>query len=70
MSDSKTRSRFPKVNTAAPRVETGPVKPAATAPKNADKTVNRHAAISNKLNTWRSYKHWVEKIRTTWDEKP
>jgi len=70
MSDSKTRSRIPKVNTETPRVESGPVKPAAPVPKGAGKTHNRHAAITNKLNNWRSYKNWVEKIRTTWHEKP
>jgi hypothetical protein len=59
MSESKDRSRLPKANTEVPRVDTGPVKPG-----------NRHAAISNKLNTWRSYKSWVEKMRTTWDQKP
>jgi hypothetical protein len=57
------------VGRRAPRVGTGTVKPAATVPKNADKTSGRHAAITNNLNNWSSYKSWVEKIRGTWDER-
>ena len=69
MSDSKTPTRFAEVGRRAPRVGTETVKPAATVPKNADKTSGRHAAITNNLNNWSSYKNWVEKIRGTWIEK-
>jgi hypothetical protein len=34
-----------------------------------DKTSGRHAAITNNLNDWSSYKNWVEKMRGTWDER-
>jgi len=69
MSDSKTLTRFAEVDRRAPRVVTGAVKPAAAVPKNADKTSGRHAAITNNLNHWSSYKNWVEKIRGTWEER-
>jgi hypothetical protein len=69
MSDSKTPTRFAEVDRRAPRVETGAVKSAAAVPKNEDKTSRRHAAITNNLNNWSSYKNWVEKNRGTWVEK-
>jgi hypothetical protein len=69
MSDSKTPIRLVEVGRRAPRVGTGTVKPAAVVPKNADKTSGRHAAITNNLNNWSSYKSWVEKIRGTWVER-
>lgn len=59
MSESKERRGVPKVKPDVPRVDPAPVKPGS-----------RHAAISGKLNTWRNYKSWVEKMRTTWDNKP
>ncbi len=49
--------------------ETGAVKPAAAAPKNADKISGRHAVITETLNTWSSYRNWVQRIRDTWEEK-
>jgi hypothetical protein len=67
--DSKTPARYAKVNRRAPRVETGAVKAAAAVPKNTDKVGSRHAAITNNLNNWRSYKNWADKIRGTWEEK-
>jgi hypothetical protein len=69
MSDIETPTRFAEPDRRAPRVGTGAVKPAATVPKNADKTGGRHAAITNNLNDWRSYKNWVEQIRRTWEEE-
>jgi hypothetical protein len=69
MSDSKTPTRLAKVLHRAARPETGPVKPATTLPKNAERIHGRHAAITNNLNNWRSYKEWAEKIRGTWAEK-
>jgi len=69
MSDSKTPTRLAEVGRRAPRVGTETGKPAATVPKNADKTSGRHAAITNNLNNWRSYKIWVERIRGTWEER-
>ena len=69
MSDPKTPTRLAEVDRRAPRVGAAPVKPATTVPKNADKTSGRHAAITNNLNNWSSYKSWVEKIRGTWEER-
>jgi hypothetical protein len=62
MSDSKTPTRFAKVNLCAARLETG-------VPKNVERIRGRHAAITNNFNNWRSYKEWAEKIRGTWVEK-
>jgi hypothetical protein len=28
---------------------------------------SRHAAIGDKLNTFRDYKEWVGRVRSTWD---
>lgn len=81
MNDDKIPIRFtaverqpPRVSPAprvgpAQRVERGPIKPPAGPPKNADRSGSRHGAITNKINNWRSYKEWAEKIRGTWDEK-
>ncbi|MGO8855848.1 MAG: hypothetical protein ACLQO1_09075 [Steroidobacteraceae bacterium] len=70
MSDSKAPTRSAEVNRRKPPIGTEAAhKPAANVPKNADKTRGRHAAITNNLNNWSSYKNWVEKIRGTWVEK-
>jgi len=69
MSDSKTPTRFAEAGHRAPRVGAGTVKPADPVPKNADKTNGRHAAITNNLNNWSSYKSWLQRIRGTWDER-
>ena len=61
MSDSKTPTRFAKVILAA-RLEKG-------VPKNAERIRDRHAAITDNFNSWRSYKAWAEKIRGTWEDK-
>jgi hypothetical protein len=70
MRDSKTPTRLAKALLRVARLETGPVKPAATVPKNSERIIGgRHAAITNKFNNWRSYKEWAEKVRGTWEEK-
>ena len=69
MSDSKTPTRLKGVLHRTARPEAGAVKPAATAPKNAESIHGRHAAITDNLKNWRSYKEWAEKIRGTWQEK-
>ena len=66
MSDSITPARFAEVDRRALGGGRGAVKPAAV-PK--DKTSGRHAAITNNLNNWISYKKWVEKMRSTWEER-
>jgi hypothetical protein len=69
MSDRKTPTRFAKALLGAAPLDTGAVKPAATKPRNAEGIRDRHAAITNNFNNWRSYKEWTEKIRGTWVEK-
>jgi hypothetical protein len=69
MSDNENLALFAQANRRVPGVKTGAVKPAAAVPKNADKTGGRHAAITNNLNNWHSYKIWVETVRRTWQEK-
>lgn len=68
MSDSKAPTPFSMVDRRSPRVDTGAVKPPVTAPKSAHKIGGRHAAITNNLNNWNSYKNWASKIRNTWQE--
>ena len=68
MSDRKTSTLLAKLDGRAPRIETGDVKPAAAVPKNTDKTSGRHAAITNNLNNWSSYKNWVQNIRGAWED--
>jgi hypothetical protein len=38
-------------------------------PREAYKTGGRHAAITNHLYNWHSYKNWAEKIRGSWEDK-
>ena len=69
MSDSNTSTRLASLDAQAPHIETGAVKLAAAVPKNAHQTSGRHAAITNNLNSWSSYKSWAQTIRGTWDDK-
>jgi hypothetical protein len=61
MSDRKIPTRSAKVILRAAPPEAG-------VSKNAGRIRGRHAAITNNLNNWRSYKEWAEKIRGTWKE--
>ena len=38
-------------------------------PSRGYKTGGRHAAITNSLYNWHSYKNWADKVRVTWEEK-
>jgi hypothetical protein len=69
MSESMTPTRFAAGDRRTPRIGTETVKPGAAVPKSADKTSGRHAAITDTLNNWSSYKKWVEKMRGTWEER-
>ncbi len=69
MSDSKTPTRSAKERRRAPRGGTEALAPAAPLPKKADRIAGRHAAITNNLNDWGSYKSWAEKIREAWEEE-
>jgi hypothetical protein len=59
MSDVKNQTRYTGVDRRAPRAEPGIL----------NKTGGRHAAITNNLYNWHSYKNWAEKVRGSWEEK-
>jgi hypothetical protein len=58
MSDLKNQSRYTGVDRRAPRADAV-----------VNKTGGRHAAITNSLYSWHSYKNWAEKARGNFDEK-
>ena len=66
MSDNKTPTRYTGIDRRAPRGEPGAAKPGA---REAYKTGGRHAAITNNLYSWHSYKNWADKVRGTWEDK-
>ncbi len=37
--------------------------------KRSEKLVGRHAAITNSLYSWHSYKNWAQKMRDNFDKK-
>jgi hypothetical protein len=63
MSQVKDQSRYTGVDRRAPRAEPGAV------PRALYKAGGRHAAITNNLYNWNSYKNWAEKIRGSWEDK-
>lgn len=69
MSDIKNQDRYTGMDRRTPRVEPGAVKPGSAVPREVFKTGGRHAAITNTLYNWHSYKNWAEKIRGSWEEK-
>jgi hypothetical protein len=58
MSDIKNTIRYTGVDRRAPRADS-----------TVAKTGGRHAAITNSLYNWHSYKNWAEKARGNFDEK-
>jgi hypothetical protein len=66
MSDSKQQTRYTGVDRRAPRVEGGAN--GTPLPREVYKTGGRHAAITNSLYNWHSYKNWAEKVRVSWEE--
>lgn len=69
MSDVKNQSRYNGVDRRVPGAEPGVLKPGGLAPRELYKGGGRHAAITNSLYNWHSYKNWAEKIRGSWEEK-
>ncbi len=67
MSDSKQQTRYTGVDRRAPRADASAT--GSAIPREAYKTGGRHAAITNSLYSWHSYKNWAEKVRVSWDEK-
>lgn len=43
--------------------------PGADLLKRSEKIGGRHAAITNSLYNWHSYKNWADKMRGSWEEK-
>ncbi len=60
MSELKNQTRYTGVDRRAPRGDARPSKL---------QTGGRHAAITNSLYNWHSYKNWAEKARGNFDEK-
>jgi hypothetical protein len=77
MSDSKNQTRYKGLDRRAARSEPAAVRtdaaPAGDAYvnllKRGEKIGGRHAAITNTLYNWHSYKNWADKMRGTWEEK-
>jgi hypothetical protein len=70
MSDGKNQTRYTGADRRALRVRSlAPPNPGTAAPRDAYKTGGRHAAITNNLYNWHSYKNWADKIRGSWQEK-
>jgi hypothetical protein len=69
MSDSKHPTRYTGIDRRAPRADAGAAKAGAAVPREGFKTGGRHAAITNNLYNWHSYKNWADKVRGNWDEK-
>jgi hypothetical protein len=67
MTDHKQPNRYTGVDRRAPRTDGGAN--ANALPREAYKTGGRHAAITNSLYNWHSYKNWAEKVRVSWDDK-
>jgi hypothetical protein len=66
MSDLKQQTRYTGVDRRAPR---GDVGKGTSMPREPYKPGGRHAAITNSLYNWHSYKNWAEKVRGNWEDK-
>jgi hypothetical protein len=69
MSEIRQHTRYTGVDRRAPRLRPGESPLSSAVPPELYKTGGRHAAITNSLYSWHSYKSWADKIRGTWDEK-
>jgi hypothetical protein len=77
MSDVKNHGRYAGPDRRGGRSEAGQAKGGTAASREAyanllkrtEKTGGRHAAITNSLYSWHSYKNWADKVRGSWDEK-
>jgi len=67
MTDIKNQTRYTGVDRRVPRGDAAAT--GGAQPREPFKTGGRHAAITNNLYNWHSYKNWAEKARVTWDEK-
>jgi hypothetical protein len=69
MSETKNLTRYTGIDRRAPRTENGATPAAAAAPRTTGGPGGRHAAITNSLYSWHSYKSWADRVRGSWDEK-
>ncbi len=77
MSDIKQHTRYKGADRRAPReqiagiaVGAGMTRDAyANLLKRSEKVGGRHAAITNSLYSWHSYKSWADKMRGSWEDK-
>ena len=69
MSDIKNQGRYTGIDRRAPRTEPGAGKPGSQVPREVLKTGGRHAAITNHLYNFHSYKNWADKVRGSWEDK-
>ena len=78
MSDTKQPTRYkgadrrgaPRAQMAGVAVGAGMTRDAyANLLKRTEKIGGRHAAITNSLYSWHSYKSWAERMRGSWETK-
>jgi hypothetical protein len=78
MNDSKPQSRYKGVDRRKrPRTPAGGVAPGPGMTRDAyvnllkrsEKVGGRHAAITNSLYNWHSYKSWADRMRGSWEQK-
>lgn len=72
MNDIKNPARYKGVDRRAPRADAVPGAPKdqyANLLKRSEKIGGRHAAITNSLYSWHSYKNWADKMRGSWEDK-
>ena len=78
MSDIKQHTRYKGADRRTPRppqvagiaVGAGMTRDAyANLLKRSEKVGGRHAAITNSLYSWHSYKSWADKMRGSWEEE-
>jgi hypothetical protein len=67
MTDSKNQTRYTGVDRRAPRADAATT--GVALPRESYKPGGRHAAITNSLYNWHSYKNWADKVRVTWEDK-
>jgi hypothetical protein len=72
MSDGKSKSPYRGPDRRAridSPVPSAPADPFGNGMRRGTKIGGRHAAITNDLYSWHSYKNWTEKVRGSWDVK-
>ena len=73
MSDRNIKSRYLGIDRRARVRDAGPAaegdKLYGDLLKRGAKIGGRHAAITNDLYSWHSYKNWADKMRGSWEDK-